>query len=138
MTFVLDNSVALAWCFADERSPAIIALLHRVTETGAHAPQLWSIEALNSLLSAERRHRITTAERHALLSRLRDLRITVDVETSDRVWRETAQLAAAHGLTAYDATYLELALRLALPLATRDVALTQAARQSGVELISTS
>ncbi len=55
MTFVIDNSVALAWCFEDEQTAGIMALLDRVAEAGALAPQLWPIEALNGLLTAERR-----------------------------------------------------------------------------------
>lgn len=58
MSCVLDNSVALAWCFEDEQTPAVMALLDRIAETGAVAPQLWPIEALNGLLTAERRGRI--------------------------------------------------------------------------------
>ncbi len=136
MTLVLDNSVALAWCFADERSPASLDLLDRVAQSGAHAPQLWPVEALNGLLSAERRRRITIAERHALMTFLQDLPITIDAGTADRAWRETAHLAASYNLTAYDATYLELALRLGLPLATNDAALISAAQQAGVKLVA--
>lgn len=58
MSFVIDNSVALAWCFEDEQTKPIMALLEQVTETGATAPQLWPIEAINGLLTAERRGRI--------------------------------------------------------------------------------
>lgn len=67
MSFVLDNSIALAWCFADEQTAAIMALLERVTATGAVAPQLWPIEALNGLLSAERRKRLDAARRQQLM-----------------------------------------------------------------------
>lgn len=58
MSFVVDNSIALSWCFEDEQSEPIMALLDRVAESGAVAPQLWPIEALNGLLTAERRGRI--------------------------------------------------------------------------------
>ena len=66
MSFVVDNSVALAWCFEDEQSPAVMNLLDRVTEAGAVAPQLWPIEALNGLLTAERRGRINAERRRQL------------------------------------------------------------------------
>ena len=58
VSFVLDNSVALTWCFEDERTPATKALLERVGEAGATAPALWPLEALNGLLVAERRRRL--------------------------------------------------------------------------------
>lgn len=135
MSFVLDNSVALAWCFEDEQTIAIMALLDRVAEAGAVAPQLWPIEALNGLLTAERRGRIDADVRQRLAGFLRQLPITIDDETASQVWIATARLADLHGLTAYDATYLELAMRLGLPLATADAALIKAARASGVTLL---
>ena len=135
MNFVLDNSVALAWCFEDEHTQPIIALLHRVTESGAFVPQLWPIEALNGLLTAERKGRISLAERRKLIGFLRQLPISIDDETANRTWLAIAELAQDHGLTAYDAAYLELAVRLRLPLATSDKQLMSAARAAGVDLL---
>ena len=135
MSFVLDNSVALAWCFEDEQTPATDALLDRLVREGATAPQLWPLEALNGLLTAERRKRITRDDRLRLAGLLADLPITIDVETAERTWTATARLAEAHGLTAYDAAYLEVALRLGLPLATRDAALVVAAWAVGVGVL---
>jgi predicted nucleic acid-binding protein len=137
VSFVLDNSVALAWCFEDEQTAAIMALLDRLTETGAVVPQLWPIEALNGLLTAERRGRIDSAVQRRLAGFLQELPITIDDETATRVWAATALLAAQHRLTAYDATYLELALRLRLPLATSDKPLIAAAQNAGVPLLPT-
>ncbi len=135
MRFVLDNSVALAWCFEDEQTDASRALLDRVVETCAAAPQLWPLEALNGLLSAERCGRLAAGVRRRLAGLLSDLPITIDDETAGRVWVATAQLAERHRLTAYDAAYLELAARLGLPLATSDTALMKAAKDAGVELL---
>ena len=137
MSFVLDNSVALAWCFEGEQTDAIMALLDRVTDSGATAPQLWPVEALNGLLTAERRGRIDAATRRRLAGFLQDLPISIDDEPATRVWTMTSALAEAHRLTAYDATYLELALRLGVPLATGDRNLTVAAREAGVPLLAT-
>ena len=137
MSFVVDNSIALAWCFEDEQTPAKMALLDRLTEEGAMAPQLWPIEALNGLLTAERRGRINARTRRRLAGFLGELPISIDDETAGRVWSATAQLAEAHNLTAYDATYLELALRLAMPLATSDAALIRAAEREGVSVFPT-
>lgn len=134
MSFVLDNSVALAWCFKDERTPLSIALLDRVTLEGAVAPQLWPLEALNVLLVAERRGRIDRETRLTLSAFLAELPITIDPETAERTWGATARLAEAHRLTAYDAAYLELAQRMGLPLATQDAELVAAARATGVGL----
>lgn len=138
MSFVVDNSVALAWCFEDEQSRPVMDLLDLVTESGAAAPQLWPIEALNGLLTAERRGRIDAERRRRLAGFLYDLPIVIDDETASRLWRVTAELAERHRLTAYDATYLELAIRLGLPLATSDADLAAAARRSGVHLLPTS
>ena len=134
MTLVIDNSVALAWCFQDERTPALMAVLDRVEAGGAVAPQLWPLEASNALLVAERRGRISADDRAGLLRFLANLPITIDSDTAMRAWTGTAALAERHGLTAYNAAYLELALRLDLPLATRDRALVRAAGALGVEV----
>jgi predicted nucleic acid-binding protein len=137
MSVVIDNSVALAWCFEDEQTSGIMALLDRVATDGAVAPGLFPIEALNGLLSAERRGRIDSGVRRRLAGFLRDLPIAIDDETAGRLWNETAVLAQAHGLSAYDATYLELAVRIGLPLATSDLALIAAAGAEGVPVLPT-
>ncbi len=99
MSFVLDNSVALAWCFEDEHTPSILAVLDRLVDEGAVAPQLWPLEALNGLLSAERRGRISQVARRRLAGFLRQLPIQVDDETADYTWTATAELAERFGLT---------------------------------------
>jgi predicted nucleic acid-binding protein len=135
LSFVLDNSVALAWCFEDEHTPAIMALLDRVTETGAVAPMLWPLEALNGLLAAQRRRRLDAERRAQLAALLHALPVTIDTETADRGWTATAELAERFGLSVYDAAYLELALRRRLPLATLDKSLRMAAVAGGVEVL---
>lgn len=137
MTFVIDTSVAPAWCFEDEQTAGILALLDHVIDTGAVAPQLWPIEAANGLFTAERRGRIDRTARRRLGGFLADLPIRIDDETAGRMWSATAPLAERQGLTAYDATYLELAARLGLPLATSDAVLIAAAQLDGVTLSPT-
>ena len=135
MSFVLDSSVALTWCFDDERMVATDALLDRVVESGANAPSLWPLEVLNALAMAERRSRIDAARRQRLGGFLRDLPVTIDVETASQAWAVTSQLATRFRITMYDAAYLELAQRLGLPLATLDQELRAAGGDLGVTLL---
>ncbi len=72
MTFVVDSAVTLSWCFEDEQTPAVMALLDRVTEAGAVAPQPWPLEALNGLFMAERRGRLDGVRRQRLAGFLND------------------------------------------------------------------
>lgn len=132
---VLDCSVAVSWCFADEASAAGDALLRRLAADGAVVPGLWFLELANVLLGGVRRGRISHAELRAFLGQLERLPVAEDAETGGRAFGETLALAAAQDLTAYDAAYLELAMRRGLPLATRDTALVRAARATGVELL---
>jgi predicted nucleic acid-binding protein len=135
VSFVLDNSVALTWCFEDERTPATAALLEQVGELGAQAPMLWPLEALNGLLVAERRGRLDASRRRRLACFLRALPITLDIDTASQAWTETARLAERFSLSAYDAAYLELAQRRDLPLASLDRALRAAATVLGLTVL---
>ena len=130
--FVLDCSIAVAWLFEDEATPETDALLDRLKEDSALVPGLWHLELGNVLAQAERRKRISAARMAAHLERLGRLPIVTDTETGRRAFRETLTLARTHGLTTYDAAYLELAMRRGVELATRDKALMRAAR--GVEV----
>ncbi len=93
MSFVLDSSVALTWCFEDQRTPATADLLEQVGQAGAVAPMLWPLEALNGLLVAERRGRLDADRRQLLASFLSALPIELDEETAGQVWTETARMA---------------------------------------------
>jgi predicted nucleic acid-binding protein len=93
VSFVIDNSIALAWCFEDEHTQAIMNLLDRIAETGAIAPSLWPLEALNGLLMAERRKRLDRKRRHRLAKFLQDLPVTLDAETAAQAWMASARLA---------------------------------------------
>jgi predicted nucleic acid-binding protein len=134
VSLVIDSSMALAWCFEDERTQTASAVLEQVAESGALVPSLWRLEVANGLEMAVRRKRINAAFRDATLADLQALAITVDGETDRHAWTATAQLAARWQLSLYDAAYLELARREALPLASMDEALCRAARSSGVKL----
>lgn len=106
--------------------------LNWVTKKGAIVPSLWSLEVGNVLLIAERNKRISSEQRHKALYALTELPVSIDAMTSHHAWLETMELAERHGLTLYDASYLELALRRSLPLATFDKALQKAALSAGV------
>jgi predicted nucleic acid-binding protein len=133
---VIDCSVAAAWLLPRERNEATDRILTRVTEDGALVPGIWRIEIANVLLMAERRKRIGAADRASALESLMGLAIEVDPETSALAWSGLVPLAARFRLTAYDAAYLELAHRAALPLATLDANLRAAAAGLGVALIA--
>ncbi|HWK46823.1 MAG TPA: type II toxin-antitoxin system VapC family toxin [Stellaceae bacterium] len=132
---VLDSAVALAWFLPGEGNAAIGAVLDQVAEAGALVPGPWPLEIANVLLMAERRQRITQAQRARALTGLGALSITIDHETAARAWTGIIDLAQAQSLTVYDAGYLELALRSGLPLATLDQALARAGRATGVAVL---
>ena len=130
--FVLDGSLALAWYFKDEGDPYADAVAARFTSARALVPLIWPLEVANAVLMGERRQRSTEAQAAQWLIYLGFLPIAVDDETNNRAWGEVLSLARAHRLSAYDATYLELALRRGLPLATLDDRLKAAASAVGV------
>lgn len=135
MSFVIDCSVTMAWCFEDERTPASDALLARAVESGAVAPAIWPLEVCNVLLGAARRKRIPAEAVNQVAQRIAALPVAVDTEGVALTWSNALQLAERHGLSSYDACYLELAQRKALPLATLDDALRRAAIAAGVAVL---
>lgn len=130
--FVLDGSIALAWYFKDEADPYADAVAAGFSGVQAVVPALWPLEVANGVLLGERRKRSTEAQAAKWLAYLGSLPITVDDETATRAWGDVLRLARAHNLSAYDAAYLELALRRGLPLATLDTPLNAAAKVVGV------
>ena len=130
---VVDASVALVWLFDDEDQPGAERALDRLEEDGAVVPQLWHLEIRNSLLTAERRGRISLDEIDERLHALNDLPIQID---EDPDLRSAFDLARRHGLSFYDALYLELAKRQRAELATLDRALSHAAASEGVPLLA--
>ena len=132
---MIDASVALAWCFGDERTEATVSLLERLQTDAAAVPNLWHLEVANGLALAERRGRITPAESAELIALLEMIEIVVDGETPVRAFTRVLDLAREERLTAYDAAYLELAMRLGLPLASKDADLCDAAERLGVSVL---
>ena len=134
MTLVLDASFSLAWIFqrerADQAEQADRALRSRGRERW-FVPCLWPLEVANALLVAERRGVIQPDLSEAFLRRLAALRIEVDSEAMDLARPRLLELARQHQLSAYDASYLELALRLGARLASFDRRLMRAADAEG-------
>ena len=125
----------MAWCFNDEATAKSEALLEQVRRDGAWVPGLWRLEVANVLRQAERRGRISQSDSSRRLELLSKLPVWVDPETNRHAFGSIMALARTHTLTVYDATYLELAIRLGLPLASSDKALLAAARKCGVSIV---
>lgn len=132
MPFVLDASIAACWAFDDENHPIAAAAFERIRTDEARAPSLWWFEMRNVLLVNERRGRISEADTTGFLRDLSRLGVTLDQSPDEG---ELLRLARRHNLTAYDAGYLELARRNALPLATLGADLASAARAEGLTLL---
>jgi predicted nucleic acid-binding protein len=131
--FVIDTSIAMAWCFEDEAAPATDAVLDRLRDDQAVVPAIWPLEVANVLLVAERRGRLSEAQASRFLELLAQLPINVDTSPTD-----VAGIVATgrrHTLSSYDASYLLLAERLGATLATLDKPLATAARKAGVQLL---
>ena len=135
--FVLDNSVAMRWLFeTDKGSDQIYAenVLKSMTSSGAMVPNLWHLEAVNVLVSAEHRRDISLGEIERFLSQLENLPIHTDSLTARHAFSRTLVLARAYSISSYDASYLELAIRAGLPLASLDKKLIRAAKKTDVEI----
>ena len=135
MTFALDASITMAWVFPDEATEATDRLLESLLERQAYAPGLWPIEVANAFLVATRRRRLDASQWAWIRHSLDALPIAVDTVSPARVWSAVLELAHDREISVYDAMYLELALRMRLPLATLDGRLAAAARGAGVEVL---
>lgn len=135
---VIDCSVTMAWCFEDEATPFTREILQRLADVDALVPLLWPLEVANVLALAERRGRITRAKATAFIELLGQLPIVPDEESAQRSWGSVIELCREQRLSAYDAAYLDVALRRDVPLATLDVELRAAAQRVGVTLVGPS
>jgi predicted nucleic acid-binding protein len=136
VTFVLDASITLAWCFEDQSTSLSELALERLREERALVPEVWPFEVANVLAGAERWGRLTWAQSARFVRLLRQLPITVEQLGQDTVMGTGLALSRRHGLTAYDAAYLVLAAGAGVPLATADLALRRAAGAAGVALLA--
>ena len=126
---VIDCSAAVPWFLDDEANAWSESLLDALPRYFLHVPALWHLEFSNVLLTAQRRKRVNAKDVRGLLARASRLPLSTDSRVVPLV--EIAALAETHGITTYDAAYLELATRLNCPLATQDKALAKAAKRLG-------
>ena len=135
MSLVLDNSVTMAWAFPGETTRAIEDIFLQVEGHGAWVPALWHYEVANALQMSVRKQRCTPIFRDRTLADLAVLPVDTEEVQTERIWIAAVRLAERHRLTAYDAAYLEIALRRRIPLATLDDELRLAAEREGVTLL---
>ena len=136
MNFVLDNSVTMRWFFGDGKPQELVyagKVLDAMKLASALVPATWGLEVANVIARAEAKSLVTEARSSAFLEMLGDMDIEVDASTFLHSLSHTLELARRYNLSAYDASYLELALRLGLPLATLDEDLQKAAKKAGVK-----
>jgi predicted nucleic acid-binding protein len=132
--FVVDTSVVMTWCFEDERSAYTDKVLESLAFRTAFVPSIWPLEVGNVLLVAERKKRLSKADSIRFISLLTQLPIMVEQEPPVTMMKDIIPLARENRLSTYDASYLELAMRKGLPIATLDQRLRKAARRSRVPL----
>ena len=134
--FVIDSSIGVGWVHPSQATELTRRLLEEAKAGAAvYVPSLWHLEVANALWVAVRRKLMSDAQRRTGLTLLSQLRLITDDETAQRAFGTTSELAVRHLLTVYDAAYLELAWRKALPLGTRDEPIRAAARACGVKLL---
>ncbi|EAR23522.1 type II toxin-antitoxin system VapC family toxin [Nitrococcus mobilis] len=137
MRFVLDNSVAMRWLLGDGNEDDLAYASHVLDVLGnpdaqATAPAIWPLEVANVIATAESKGLLTEARSSEFVGLLEGLAVDVDADTARHALKDTLQLARRFSLSAYDAAYLELALRKGFPLATLDVNLQKAAEKTGI------
>lgn len=132
---MLDSSVALAWCFEDEQTESTAELFERLGRESAAVPSLWFIELTNVLALSERKRRATQAKTAEFIALVQKFDLEVDQDGPGRAFNHVLDLCREHRLTAYDAMYLDLAIRKRLPLATLDDELRKAAKRANIPLL---
>ena len=133
--FVIDNSVVMAWCFEDETSQYADTVLDKLEVSTAIVPSIWPLEVGNVLLVAERKKRLSESDSARFIALLTELPITIEQEPPGRMLKEILALAREHQLSSYDASYLDLAMRKGLPIATLDNGLVAAAERSQTPIV---
>lgn len=135
MPVVIDASYTLAMALDDEAAPGHADIVERIAREGAIVSPVWKFELANVLLHSARRGRISMEHVTTILARLSAMAISIDGDAAAMAWTATLTLAQRHGLTHYDASYLEIAVRRGAVLATMDRALARAARKDDLSVV---
>jgi predicted nucleic acid-binding protein len=133
--FVVDISVVMSWCFKDETNNYADTVLDRLTELVVVVPSIWPLEVVNVLLVAERQKRLSESDSIRFLTLLSQLPILVEYERPEMM-KELLALARSNNLSSYDASYLDLAMRKGVPIATLDNKLIEAAKRIDVPILA--
>jgi predicted nucleic acid-binding protein len=133
--FVIDNSIVMTWCFDDQANPYGDAILESLSEAVAVVPVIWPLEVVNVLLVAERHLRLHESDSVRFISLLSQLPILVERAWPERMMKDWLALSRANDLSSYDAAYLELAMRLGLPIATLNKKIRATAKRVDVPLL---
>ena len=131
MAFVADNSVVLAWFVSSQSTAYSEKMLRRVAREPIHVPVVWSLAFANALRQLERRRKLKPDATAELLDAVDVLGLQSDVSPPGQ--RRLLDLARQYDLSVYDASYLELAIRLTVPLATQDGPLAAVATKAGLK-----
>lgn len=134
--FVLDASVAFGWIVTTPLNWYANRVMSSLGTKRPVVPTSWISHVADLLLGAERQGLVTQAVTAAKLPTLRGFPILFDDETDARMWGDIRDLARTHDLSVFAAAYLELALRLTLPLATTDASLSRTAISAGVSIFT--
>lgn len=134
--FVLDNSVTMTWCFEDESNPYADSILDLLNIDSALVPPTWPLEVVNVLLVAERRKRLSKAASSRFINLLEKLPIIVVEDRPENMMHGLLALASTNNLSSYDASYLALAIKYGLPIATLDGRLLEAAKTVGIQILA--
>lgn len=132
---VLDASCMLAAFLPDDMIGGAADLVTEALAAGAVVPAIWRLEVINGALQAHRRGRFDAQVLGILLTEFAKVAVSVDQEGAASPWSAVVDLARKHHLSAYDACYLELAMRRGLPLATLDAKLRRVAGVESVEVL---
>ncbi|OYY94172.1 MAG: hypothetical protein B7Y41_07540 [Hydrogenophilales bacterium 28-61-23] len=134
MPFVVDNSVVVAWFFPSQATDYTDSVLDRLKADTAHVPALWVLEFSNVLRKAIMGRKLASESALEIIAEAEKLPLSVDYTATTTA--ANLELALRHGLSSYDAAYLDLAIRLGLPIAAKDGALHDAARRAGVGVVA--
>lgn len=136
MAFILDNSVSASWILEDEFDKFSEQVLELLRSEPAIVPGIWVLEMTNTLLVGFRRKRISAAKKSTTIDLIKSLPITVEYNYVQTDLDRLVQFGETYNLSAYDSAYLDLAIRLDLPLATKDKELRVAAKAADIKLVT--